>query len=207
MSVRIGITQRVSCVREYGERRDCLDQRWARVAQELGAIPLPLSNAVERVDDYVAALDLHGVILSGGNDIAALEGALDLAPERDEFERKLIECCVASKVPIVGICRGMQVLNLYFGGQLHRRNGHAATRHSIQGDGWRRDVNSFHNWAIGPGDLGGGLRVVANASDGAVEAFSHSHYGCFGFMWHPERESRLDPLDACWLRRIFYKKE
>ena len=143
MIMRIGITQRVMEVPGTHERRDALDQRWARVITQLGGFPVPLSNCVGDVAGYLAALDLAGVILSGGNDISCLEGAQDIAPERDEFETQLVDACLASATPLAGICRGMQVLNLYFGGSLRRVEGHVARHHPIRMFGQRYDVNSF----------------------------------------------------------------
>jgi gamma-glutamyl-gamma-aminobutyrate hydrolase PuuD len=203
MNRRIGITQRVADISGYGERRDCLDQRWAAVLAELGLVPVPLCNCSPDVDGYLRALDLRGVILSGGNDIARLEGARDTAPERDAFEWRLIERCLASRIPLAGVCRGMQALNLYFGGRVRRLDGHAARRHAIEVDGVRREVNSYHGWGIAAGDLGDGLYSTASADDGTVEALSHSSQLCHGIMWHPEREPRLELPDAGFLCRVF----
>jgi gamma-glutamyl-gamma-aminobutyrate hydrolase PuuD len=111
--MRIGITQRVVEVPHYQERRDSLDQRWAHVIIQLGGFPVPLSNGVA---GYLAALDLAGVILSGGNDISCLEGTRDTAPERDEFEGKLVDTCLASGIALLGVCRGMQVAEPPFRG-------------------------------------------------------------------------------------------
>ncbi len=88
---RIGITQRVDVVQRYGERRDCLDQRWSDFVLQLGYIPMPLPNiASEKVAQLVEALELSAVILSGGNSIACLDTeAHDAAPERDAFENAL----------------------------------------------------------------------------------------------------------------------
>jgi gamma-glutamyl-gamma-aminobutyrate hydrolase PuuD len=201
--MRIGITQRVVEVPHYQERRDSLDQRWAHVIIQLGGFPVPLSNGVGDVAGYLAALDLAGVILSGGNDISCLEGTRDTAPERDEFEGKLVDTCLASGIALLGVCRGMQVLNLHFGGRLRRVEGHVASHHAVRLQGRPHEVNSFHSWGMEACDLSPELLATATAEDGTVEAFVHPSLACRGVMWHPEREPELRPWDDDLFRRLF----
>jgi gamma-glutamyl-gamma-aminobutyrate hydrolase PuuD len=202
MSFRIGITQRVMDIADRGERRDALDQRWARVISQLGGFPVPLCNSVEDVPGYVRALHLSGVILSGGNDLADLDGARDTAPERDRFEDRLLGACVEFGIPAVGVCRGMQMMNHHFGGRLRRLKGHAGGRHAIHIGGEVRDVNSSHSWGIEPPDLASDLSAEAMAQDGTIEAFTHRRLACGAIMWHPEREPRLAKTDEEFLRRV-----
>jgi len=201
--MKIAITQRVVDVAELHERRDSLDQRWARFIARLGGVPLPLSNLVTDVAGYLAALDPACVILSGGNDIFSLAGAHDVAPERDRFEIQLIDVCIASHIPLIGVCRGMQLLNLYLGGGLRRVEGHVSTRHKIFVEGPARTVNSFHNWGMEVGDLAPELISTAVAEDGIIEAFTHRSILCSGLMWHPEREAELCLRDAELFQEFF----
>jgi len=194
--MKIAITQRVVDIPQLHERRDSLDQRWARLITRLGGVPVPLSNLVSDVARYLAELDPACVILSGGNDIFCLEGAQDVAPERDLFEVKLVDACLASHIPLIGVCRGMQLLNLHLGGRLRRVEGHVSKSHAIFGEGPAQIVNSFHNWGMEAVDLAPELICTAVAEDGTVEAFLHRHVQCCGVMWHPEREPDLCPRDA-----------
>ena len=200
---RIGLTQRVEVVPDYGERRDALDQNWAKLLGEAGLLPQPLSNAVAHVAAYVDSLDLAGVILTGGNDLARFERARNPAPERDRFEWALVEACRARQLPILGVCRGMQVLNLYFGGALERATGHVRTRHRLLWDDDALEVNSYHDYVVPSSGVGDDLRITARCEDGTVEAFRHDDRRIEGVMWHPERERPFHDRDVALLRRLF----
>jgi putative glutamine amidotransferase len=199
---RIGITQRVEVVEEYDESRDCLDQRWAPLLRSLGYVPVPLSNRIDDVDSYVTDLSLDGVVLTGGNDLAGVAGASDAAPERDAFERGLLEASLARGLPVFGVCRGLQFVNDYFGGDLSTVDGHVATTHDlttadppIEGVPTQVTVNSYHNYGITDDDLAGPLRTAARAPDGTVEWAYHGEHPVSAVMWHPERESPSSDLD------------
>jgi len=190
----MGLTQRVTCIDHYHERRDSLDQRWWSLVQALNGIPVPLPNLpAEKAADYLETLDLSAIIMTGGN-------SLSTTPERDAFELTLIPWAIKNELPIVGVCRGMQIINHYFGGTLVPVTGHVATRHDIQFcDEWKqlnpRTVNSYHQWGIYPENLASPLRMTAQHADTSIEAFIHAEKKIAGLMWHPERESALSIAD------------
>lgn len=210
---RIGITQRVDVIEGRSERRDALDQRWAPLLLELGAVAIPLANREALAQEYADALALDGVILSGGNDPVGAPGATGTAPERDAFERALFEACTQRLIPVLGVCRGAQVLNLFLGGKLSRVEGHVAVRHDVRLErpgtgswGWpdRFEVNSFHSFGIRTADAAPGLEIVARAvPDDTVEAFQSISQGAAGIFWHPERETKLAEWDRLLLKRLF----
>lgn len=197
----IGLTQRVERIPEYGERRDALDQSWTTLLAEAGLLPVPLSNTVteERVAAYVEALSLGGIILTGGNDLTDLAGARNTAPERDRFEWALLRACLEREIPVVGICRGMQVINVFMGGSLVPVVGHAGTRHRVVWNGETVEVGSYHDYGVPERSLGTGLTISARAEDGTVEAFRHETKALFGLMWHPEREDPFRNADLRFL--------
>jgi gamma-glutamyl-gamma-aminobutyrate hydrolase PuuD len=205
---RIGITQRVDIVKHYGERRDCLDQRWSELILQMGYIPVPLPNiAPEKVAQLVEALQISAVILSGGNSIACLNTeAQDAAPERDAFENALIAIALEKKLAIVGICRGMQLLNLYMGGSLIETSGHVAVRHPLKrfpsDYTIAKEVNSYHNYGIPESRLGNTLIPLACDDDGNIEAFYREDIPLLGIMWHPEREEHFSKTDIQLLKRF-----
>lgn len=207
---RIGITQRVEIIPNYAERRDCLDQRWADFCFEIGFIPIPLPNvSTEKVSDVLSSLQLDAILLSGGNSISSLTpGAADAAPERDNFERELISQALIRCIPIVGICRGMQMLNNYFGGQLEKIEGHVATEHNIYSLlpdlQLSERVNSYHNWAINRNSLAKNLRPIAADDEGFIEAFDDLEHRVLGLMWHPEREIVFKSRDVNLIKEFFY---
>ena len=207
---RIGLTQRVDVVAGYGKRRDCLDQNWARLLWQLQWVPMALSNAVGSTGEYLDALQLTGVILTGGNDLASLADETSAAPERDRFEQSLISDCLDRGIPILGVCRGMQVINDYFGGTLSPVSGHVAKPHRVRGaegafEAWAEpfEVNSYHNFGISFDGLADSLVVAVIADDETVEAFRHAEVECYGVMWHPEREQPFADRDLSMMRAVF----
>ena len=205
----IGLTQRVAHLEDRSERRDCLDQQWTRLLLGLSLRPVPLPNLVDDVTDYVESLALEGVILTGGNDLADLPQAVDPAPERDAFERKILAASMDLGMPVLGVCRGLQVAVRQSGGELVRIEGHDGTVHAIKasetsGAGLfsRDEVNSYHRFAIPRDGVGPDFQLDAVSADGYVEAVSHRHAPISGIMWHPERGPR-DPRDADLITRFF----
>ena len=133
MTKRIGLTQRVDEETRYKERREGLDQGWAKYLRRLSAVPIPLmSGAMDSTQEYLDNLNLDLIILTGGNDIEGLSNASNVAHERDVFERSVIEYSQIVDIPLVGICRGLQFLNLHYGGRLSQVTGHVATRHQVR---------------------------------------------------------------------------
>jgi len=211
---RIGLTQRVEIVPRSGanepERRDCLDQNWEPLLQSLGLTAVPLGNRIEDAAGHVERLGLDGVILTGGNDLAHLQDARSVAPERDALEKSLIEACLKAGLPILGVCRGMQMLNHTFGGTVMRGEGHVNTRHSVRVSGSFLDfyppvmeVNSYHGYTIPKATLSPRLNPVGETEDGGIEAFRHPDKPCAGIMWHPERESPAASGDAALIKNLF----
>lgn len=201
---RIGLTQRVEVVEEYDERRDCLDQRWAEVIHSFDSTPIPLCNETEDVGAYVSTLELDGIVFTGGNDFTHLEDGVNAAPERDAFERELLEVAIARSIPVLGVCRGLQLINLFSGGSLTRVDDHIAVEHSLEIDSTlspiknrleQLSVNSYHSYGVTEEMLGSNLIPVGQASDGSVEWIEHERYPITGIMWHPERDGPSTDLD------------
>jgi gamma-glutamyl-gamma-aminobutyrate hydrolase PuuD len=206
---RVGLTQRSHEVSGYGERRDMLDQRWVELIERLGACPLPLANIVNDVVAYLDALDLDALIFTGGNDICGLPSAVDTAPERDRFEVSAYNYFQHSGKPILGVCRGAQMINHLAGGRLVRVEGHAGTRHDLVWadalpDYWDRpvEVNSYHGWAIPKNGLAKGMEALAWSLDGSVEAFRSVTSATNAIVWHPERELELTPATLEFLAGV-----
>lgn len=205
---KIGITQRIDVEVNYGERRDCLDQRWSDLALKLGHLPVPIPNiAAEKASTLIDALQINALILSGGNSIASLNtNAADSAPERDELENALISVALTKNLPIIGICRGMQVLNLYMGGGLQKVHGHVAVRHHINSISTEyllpKEVNSYHNYGIPKSELADTLTPLAYDNEGNIEAFYRTDMSMLGIMWHPEREKKFNQSDIQLLKRF-----
>ena len=178
----VGVTQRVE-VSEHGERRDALDQAWAPLLLGAGFAPVVLPNRGEPAAALIERFGLAALLHTGGNDLGT-------APERDALEGALLDEARARRLPVLGVCRGLQMINAHLGGELARVDGHVAAPHAVLAGGEPyAEVNSFHGWGIGPAGLAGGLEPLLHAPDGSVEAASHRELPWTGVMWHPERDS------------------
>jgi len=208
-TLKIGLSMRVVTTASYAERRDAISQEWAQLIESWGAIPVLLPNTLSNIDALVELVDL--VILTGGNDVTVdphgnlLENNLESAIERDLQEYRIVDCCIAKGIPLLGVCRGMQLINYRFGGTLAcvDKQRHVATKHDVFFEKSRYEgflngansVNSFHNFGITKETLASGLNVLATSSDQVVEAFIHSIHQIIGIMWHPERNKVFSDLD------------
>ena len=99
----VAITQRVSVVSVYGERRDCLDQSWTKFLAARGLLPVLLPNFAEAALALCKGTGIAGLVLTGGNDLAVLGGD---APERDAVENALLDLAERRGLPVLGVCRG-----------------------------------------------------------------------------------------------------
>jgi len=145
------------------------------------------------------------LLLPGGGDVEPWRyGQIDrfsaaLDPERDEAELMLLRRFTGLRKPVLGICRGVQIINVFFGGTLRQDlPGHSAEKgkdrmHAVQTvPSFLRDicgeictVNSAHHQAVDI--VGAGLRPLQWAADGTVEALCHDLLPIWGLQWHPER--------------------
>lgn len=177
---------------------------------------------------YLPALrdDYDGLVLCGGNDInpayynEEMNGTVDIDYERDTVEFALLKAFVDAGKPVFGICRGCQLINVFFGGTLYQdMQNHAAPSEkypvhgvtAVKGSTIERlygtdfIVNTCHHQAIKtPGD---GLKITLTAADGTVEGAEHRTLPVFAVQWHPEKmcfsESREDAVDGAKIFECF----
>ncbi|MEE8558498.1 MAG: gamma-glutamyl-gamma-aminobutyrate hydrolase family protein [Myxococcota bacterium] len=190
-------------------------------------VPLLLAPSPGAAEALLDRID--GLLLSGGGDIdpAVHRGGehptvYGVSRERDEFELRLVRLALQRpELPVLGICRGMQVINVALGGDLvlhlpdsrgesvvHRLPPREPTRHPVTLDSQTRlsrlydltefDVCSWHHQEVGT--LGSGLVPIARAADGVIEALAHEEdASLLGVQWHPELQIDDEPLQ----RRLF----
>lgn len=181
---RIAITQRCDAIPGRQETRDALDVRLSKLLWEWGFLPLPLSSGVTEHRAYLEALAPDGFLLSGGNDINSVT-------ERDALESACLTYAELHQLPVVGICRGLQMISHHLGGSQRYIPDHVAITHRIIGPlvgSGERQVNSYHSNGLLASDLGSNLEAMAWADDGTIEALRHKHLPWLGIMWHPERD-------------------
>jgi N5-(cytidine 5'-diphosphoramidyl)-L-glutamine hydrolase len=207
--MRVGITQRVEYVTAYAESRDCLDHRWFELLDVLEMTVVPIPNTLRNIEGWIEELKCDAYILTGGNDLANLPNAKNVSVERDRTEIALLKHARARLLPVFGVCRGLQLMNVFLGGQLNRLSGHVAKRHSVHtcfdlGKQFvKRNVNSFHDWGISIDSLAQQLILCAYDTDNYVEAARHEKLNWLGTMWHPEREDKFEAADIEILQKLF----
>lgn len=182
-----------------------------------GGTPLLVPVTDDEQTLAAAVRQLDGLVLSGGADIDPKYFGEDIMPEcgaidatRDTYDLRLVDYARRYQTPILGICRGMQILNVQMGGTLYQdiyaQNTATLLRHD-QGDTPRTEathqvavgrgtkleeitaaktlsVNSFHHQAVK--DIAPTLRASAHSTDGLCEAVESPDYPIVGVQWHPE---------------------
>lgn len=191
---KVVISQRVDDYPDRPETRDGIDQRLFEFILSADFLPFPMPNILgDRISDWLAELDPTAVILSGGSDIGVF-------PDRDRTDVTLLAYAAAESLPVLGICRGLQVMAVEAGVSLRTVSGHVRTRHGLRGE-ITRSVNSYHSLA--PVALPVGYTALARSEDGEIEAFRHNGRRWEGWMWHPERETAFHPADVERMRTLF----
>ena len=206
----IAISQRVEHVPERGEVRDCLDRAWVRFMNVCGCSLFPVPTDTPRCAEVLDAVGVAGIILSGGNSLLST-GAADADATRDGLEAELIDYAQNRGLPLLGVCRGMQMLCLHLaGGPLVPASGHAGSRHSLlcaseasETDVCRRTVNSFHDFGVRAADIASRFDVLAQSREGLAEAVVSPCGRLLGIMWHPEREHPFDASDVALFMKHF----
>lgn len=178
--------------------------------------PASYANAVNEAGGeadfhYLPPIDTgyDGLILCGGNDVDPkyyhedLNGSVDIDEDRDSLEFALLKAYVEAGKPVMGICRGYQLINIFFGGTMYQHIPEAPIHtngtdyycvHDVTADpdsivgrlyGTEFSVNSAHHQTVK--ELGEGLRATAWWQDKYVEAIEHDSLPILGVQWHPEK--------------------
>lgn len=207
----IGITT----ANDYKSKTVWMAWAYCRAIEKNGGLPVLLPNFIEaKAEEIIGKLD--GLLLTGGGDPdpkywgeETESGTREIDPWRDSFEFAILREAVKAGIPILGICRGMQLLGIHYGGEILqdiscREKG---LKHMQEAPRWypghkikvapttvlrkiyqkeEIEVNSFHHQAVAPGENNGYI-VSGVASDGIIEAIEvPGSVPRIGVQWHPE---------------------
>ena len=188
--MRIGITTRLNEENILAVKPEYIDY-----LEKNSLAPIILKYNDNNLDDLIKSCD--GFIISGGDDLdPSFYGEANISCETtlkeiDLLDQRIVNYCIDNKVPLLGICRGMQAINVFLGGSLYQDiPNHKDIIHNVKGldplfeDSFK--INSMHHQAIK--DLAKGLKVIAICvKDGTIEAVIHDNLPIIGCQWHPEQ--------------------
>ncbi len=221
----------------FKEGNSCIDNTYVHSILQAGGIPLliPMHTDIDSLKDIVSRLD--GLILTGGGDINPLYASEEPIPAlqemdaaRDQYDFTLVKLAADRRIPVFGICRGHQIINIALGGtnyqdiysqcpgkllkhsqSLNREYGSHSVNieeGSVLADIFRQKsiiVNSFHHQAIK--EVAPGFKVTATSPDGIIEAMEGMpEYPIFSVQWHPEKMAPLPNEQMLGLFRHFMKE-
>lgn len=218
----VGITYSDTAFRDQEMRlRTYVTRKYFQAVQRAGAdvLLLPPTDHRDALNRYLALVD--GLLLPGGEDIDPRHMGEEPSPRlglvnplRDAFELEMARLAFAARKPTLGICRGVQVMAVALGGKLHQdvTSLPQAIQHTQLAPRWSTShrvrveagsrlaewlggtevfTNSFHHQVVA--EVPAGLRMVATAGDGLIEAIESADDRVFvGVQWHPEETSQSD---------------
>ena len=208
--MKIGITQRVEKDLITGETRDCLDQKWFKLFDVLNLNAIQIPNNHNEICKWIIYMEIEGFILSGGNDLSCINNPKNPNIKRDKTEISILKFAQQKNLSVLGICRGLQMINNFFNGDLIPLKNHINIMHEIKYQYSTREkiirtVNSFHSWGINKESLGKELYPFAWDCKGNIEAVKHKNLNWIGLMWHPERMEELEKRDEQIISDLFIK--
>ncbi|MCI5839329.1 MAG: gamma-glutamyl-gamma-aminobutyrate hydrolase family protein [Peptoniphilaceae bacterium] len=215
----IGLSAGIFEEKDYdfaGYKKCYVNEDYVDSVIKAGGIPfiLPVVDNKKVIENYISRID--GLILTGGNDVNPLlyneEPKVKLESiyeKRDYFEFLLLEYALKKEIPILGICRGLQLINVFFGGSLYQdlsydknsyvkhnqKNNPTQKTHTVKLKNnskiynvFKKEiitVNSFHHQIINK--LAEEFEVTAQAKDGVIECIESKHHDfLMAIQWHPE---------------------
>jgi putative glutamine amidotransferase len=204
---KVLITQRVDYISSHDEYRDSLDQRWPPLMLAAGLFPVLVANNLLFVKHLLAQDRFDGLLLTGGNSLLAYGGD---SVVRDKAEQYLFRWAIKHQIPVLGVCRGMQLIQHHFSVPLQPVPDHIGEKRQLHVDSDDRIARMYkdlHSVSVyhssGTYQSRPPLKTIAKTTNDVVMAIRHESLPIHGVMWHPEREKNLRNLHIKYLNTIF----
>ena len=191
--------------RHFSTYIDFLDHYWLNFFEKKKYEFLLVPNSTKLATKLIKNnknIDL--IVIPGGNDLFEKS---KISTSRLKVESLLINFSIAKKIPLLGVCRGMQHINHYFGGSLSKIKGHMRKSHNVylKDNLFLKDrmiVNSYHNFGVKKINVAKKFKILAVDSNNNIEMFEHEQKKIIGVMWHPEREKNYKKLELIFKRLV-----
>lgn len=206
---KILITSRLIKKASFDETHFSLDVRWLDFFEKCNLQPIVVPPRVKVLKEIFKSLEFDGILLTGGGDIAEL-GGCDY--ERDDVETYLICKSIRMGLPLIGICRGMQKIQAYFGeNNFENITNNISKRQKtlFYLDSFpfldvfgvkKKFINSYHHYGVRKNSLKN-FNTLSISDSGVIKAIHHKNMKILGLMWHPERNFPFSNFDI----KIFKK--
>lgn len=200
--MKVAITMRLAPEVRYDEPRDAISHDWIEYLQQFSVEPLLVPNALNDPLAFILGCGAQRLLLTGGN--SAQEGSI-----RDRTETALLTGALDKAIPVLGVCRGLQMINAHFGGAICRdlathvpAESHVACAHAVHlEDGSTASVNSYHDEGVLQSGLASALIPTAWSDGGVVEAVRHPTEAVAAIQWHPERDDPSPGLNQAIIEK------
>lgn len=164
--------------------------------------PIVISNkslmfSKKKLYKFLKSLKIRGIILSGGNDVKKKS-------LRYKSQTFLIDYALKNKIPILGICQGMQFMGIRFGSKLIRVRNHVKKSHKLVNltkEKFPNQANSYHDYSLK--ECPKNFFITTKSFDGNIESIRHKNFPWEGWMWHPERDRKINKINNFRLKKIF----
>ena len=198
----IAVSQRITKLKKIKETRDSLDIRLTELLFNCKLKPILISNTISSnkklLNTFLTELKLKGLILTGGENIGKNKN-------RDQTELNLLNWALKNSLPILGICRGMQLIAKYNKVKLERVSNHVKKYHSISNKSkiykFDKKINSYHEYRIS--QCPKGFQVSAKSKDNTIKAIESKKFKTLAIMWHPERNNKISKNDIRNIKKLF----